>query len=167
MRGSLWLIVLGMLTALPAAAAADDILVSNTGGDDGFTGQRWTVASDRSGPVRTIARAMALADAGDRIVLAKTEQPYRETLSLMGSRHGGVAGRPLLIVGNGATLDGSAPVPPDAWNFHRERTFVFRPPLLGHQQLFLNDVPVAQVSLPHRARRSLSSNRCTGAWLTG
>ena len=153
MRSILLLVAVIILTCFPAAAPARDILVSNTNGDDSFTGQRWESVRDNAGPVRSIARAIALADAGDRIVLAKTEQPYRESLSLMGSRHSGAGRQPLLILGHGATLDGSAPVPSNAWTFYRDRTFVFRPPLLGHQQLFLNDVPVPQVRLPARGRR--------------
>lgn len=151
MRSVSWPLILAILTVLPTAAPARDILVSNTGGDDGFTGQRWEAARDGSGPLRTIGRAISLADVSDRIVLAKTAKPYQESLSLMGSRHSGVARQPFLIVGNGAILDGSAPVPPNTWTYHRDRTFVFRPPLLGHQQLFRDDVPVPQVSLPASA----------------
>ena len=49
----------------------------------------WNAKSqgDTTGPVRTIAKALRLAQAGDRIELAKSEQPYRECVSLVGTRH--------------------------------------------------------------------------------
>jgi hypothetical protein len=128
-----------------SVASARDIYVDNVDGDDAFTGRQTENLPDRSGPVRTIARALELAATGDRIVLAKTGEPYRESVSLMGSRHSGYSYRPFVIEGNGAILDGSAPVPPEAWEHYQGPVYRFRPQRLAYQQLFLNDRPVVRV----------------------
>ncbi len=139
--GGLCLVLL--LWSIPAVGR--DIFVDNTGGDDRSTGQQPRNTVDRSGPVQTIAKALWLAASGDAIVLAKTDQPYRESISLVGSRHSGTARQPFVIRGNGAILDGSAPVPPGAWANHEGPVFRFRPPQMGAQQLFLDDRPATRV----------------------
>jgi hypothetical protein len=52
---------------------------------------------------------------------------------------------PFVIDGQGATLDGSAPLPGEAWEHYRGATFRARPPRLGPQQLFLDDRPATLV----------------------
>ena len=102
------------VSLLPVAAAAGrDIHVSNIAGDDTFTGRVSQSVAGRSGPVRTIGKALRLAQAGDRIVVANTGQPYRESISLVGTRRSGYSQQPFSIEGNGATLDGSVAVPPE------------------------------------------------------
>jgi hypothetical protein len=128
-----------------STATARDIYVNNLDGDDRFTGQYPQRMSDVTGPVRTIQRALRLATQGDRIVLENTGQPYRESISLVGSRLSGYSFRPLVIEGNGAILDGSASVPPGAWEHYRGNVFRFRPPRLAYQQLFYSDRPLARV----------------------
>ena len=137
-----WTILICLL-AWPAGAR--DIHVSNTAGDDRFTGQHPGNMPDLTGPVRSIARALRLAAPSDRIVVANTGQPYRESLSLVGSRHSGASFQRFVIQGNGAVLDGSAPVPPDAWEHYRGPVFRFRPISSEHQQLFLNARPLVRV----------------------
>ena len=100
------------------------------------------MAADRCGRSR---EALRLAQSGDTIVLANTQRPYRESISLVGSRHSGTAQEPFTIRGNGAILDGSAPVPPAAWENYAGPVFRFRPPHLGCQQLFLDDRPATRV----------------------
>jgi len=140
-----------LAACLASAAAAREIYVNNLDGDDGFTGRQARNMSDGSGPVRSIARALELATSGDRIVLAATGEPYRESISLVGSRHSGYSFGPFVIEGNGAILDGSAPVPPEAWEHYRGPVFRFRPPRLAHQQLFLNDRPAVRVAVSRLA----------------
>ena len=142
-RGRFLLCLIAALTAAPAHAR--DLFVSNTSGDDRFTGLALQSAPDGSGPVRTIGRALALARPGDRIVLERTDKPYRESISLVGSRHSGYPDLPLTIFGNGATLDGSAPVPADAWEHYRGAVFRFEPPRKGRAQLFLDGRPAVRV----------------------
>jgi hypothetical protein len=129
-----------------ASAGARDLYVSNTAGDDGFTGQQPTAKPDGSGPVRTIERALRLAQQGDQIHVQNTGQPYRESLSLTGGRHSGSALAPFVLSGNGAVLDGTAPVPPGRWENYRMAVFRFMPPRMEFQQLFLGGRPAARVA---------------------
>jgi len=135
-----------LLTLVVAqAAVARDIHVSNRAGDDRFNGRSTQRFDNGTGPVRTIGRALELAQPGDRIVLAKTEQPYRESITVAGRRHSQYPGMPLTIDGNDAVLDGSRPVPEDAWEHYRGDVFRFRPPRAAHGNLFLDDVPADRV----------------------
>jgi len=137
------LCMLLLLWSTPATAR--DIFVDNAGGDDRATGRQPQNTSEMSGPVQTIAKALGLAANGDTIILAKTDQPYHESIGLVGNRLSGNAQQPFTIRGNGAILDGSAPVPPDAWQNRKGPVFRFRPPQMGSQQLFLDDRPAARV----------------------
>jgi hypothetical protein len=130
---------------LGAQAAGREIFVDNASGDDRFAGRKPVGKADLSGPVRTLAKALGLAGNGDTIVLAKTNIPYRESFSLVGSRNSGTSQHPFSILGNGAILDGSAPIPPKAWEHFKDATFCFRPQRAGFQQLFLNDLPAVRV----------------------
>lgn len=131
MRSTACFLAILLAGAMPATAR--DIMVNNLDGGD----------------ARSIADALCLAGPGDRIVLTNTGHPYRESISLVGSRLSGSSFGPLTVVGNGAVLDGSEPVPPDAWEPYENLVFRFRPRVPGHQQLFLYDRPVPYVpSLP-------------------
>ena len=137
------LVLLSLLVAAPAPAA--DIFVNNLAGHDAANGQAAAGSSPQSGPVRTIARALSLAAAGDRIVLEKTEEPYREAVSLSGPRNSGDVNDPLTIVGNGATLDGTAEVPVRAWEHFQGDVFRFKPRDKDYQMLYRDGRPLAQV----------------------
>jgi hypothetical protein len=110
-----WLVLagfvgLGSVATLPAR----ELYVNNETGDDRFEGRSPQYFSG-DGPCRSIARALFLAQAGDTVVLAKTAQPYRESVTLQGERHSGNSFRPFRLVGNGATLDGREPIRSAAW----------------------------------------------------
>ncbi len=130
---------------LAAPAAGRDIFVDNMGGNDTFTGMQRRCSADRSGPVRTIAKALRLAQSGDRIILAKNDEPYRESITLSGARHSGFMDVPFTIEGEGVVLEGAAPVPKGAWEHYKKAVFRFRPPRLHHQQLFIDNVPAVRV----------------------
>ncbi len=133
-----WTVVIGVgLTR----ATARDIYVNNTLGDDRKDGLAARHISETTGPVRTIARALAICQKGDRIVLAKTDRPYRESLSLSAARHSGYPGRPFVIEGNGAVLEGAEPVPKAAWRHWQGSVFRFRPVRLDGHMLFLDQRP--------------------------
>ena len=137
-----------------ASVAGRTIYVDNVTGDDRFAGlQPRSDTLDQSGPVRTIAKALRLAGGGDTIVLAKTDQPYRESITLVGSHNSGSAQRPFAIRGNGAVLDGSSPVPLDAWEHYDGAVFRFRPPRMGCGQLFLDGRPAVRVFASRSAGR--------------
>jgi hypothetical protein len=133
------------LAWLQATAAARDIFVSNTSGDDKFTGLSVQAVGGGNGPVRTIAKALRVAGAGDRVVLDNSGQPYRESITLQGLHNSGTSPDRFTLAGNGATLDGSAPVPPRAWENYHEAVFRFRPPRSENQQLFLDGRPAVRV----------------------
>lgn len=124
-----------------ASCWARDIYVDNLGGNDRRDGSPVVGAGERSGPVQTIAKALRLALAGDRIVLANTGEPYRENVCLVGSRHSGSPVASFIIQGNGAVLDGSGPIPPDGWTYEAGDVFSYAPSRLGSQQLFLAGRP--------------------------
>jgi len=140
------LISLGLMMAVLAGPGeARDLYVDNLRGDDALDGEKTEASHGGSGPVRTIGRALRLAGAGDRIILANNDEPYGESISLVGSRHSGDPRHPFMIVGNGAMLDGSSPVPPDAWEHVTGAVFRFRPHRLGPQQLFLDGRPAQRI----------------------
>ena len=90
----------------PAPVRARDVFVNNVAGNDAKPGVRADPQSG-DGPVRTLDRALRLVRHGDRIVLANTGEPYREMISLCDVGQRGYPDLPLVIQGNGATLDGT------------------------------------------------------------
>ncbi len=147
MRNLCWVIIASCL--LVGHAAARNIFVDNVGGDDRHNGLHAENRGDVTSPVRTIAKALRLAQAGDRIVLAKSRQPYRECVSLVGTRHSGTARlTPFVFDGNGATLDGSAAIPADGWTHFRDNIFRFRPKTLIQPVLFRGGRSLAPRPLP-------------------
>lgn len=148
MRGLLLIMVAGGLALWASAAAGRNVFVDNLRGNDRSMGvvAGLEAAGVGNGPVRTLGRALRLAQPGDRIVLAATDRPYRESVTLSGARHSGDQRTPFTIAGNGAVLDGSAPVPTNAWEPYRGNVFRFRPERLAHQQLFLDGRPAPRVA---------------------
>ena len=145
MRSAAWVAIVVCLLA--GRAAARDIYVDNIAGDDKNTGLHARGVNDTTGPVRTIAKALRLAP-GDCVALAKNEEPYHECVSLVGSRNSGAAPLiPFILDGNGATLDGSAPIPRDAWTHYRGDIFSFRPKTLTQGVLFFQGRAIAPLPL--------------------
>ena len=90
----------------PMAAApepARSLRVDPVGGNDAHDG--------RTQPVKTIARAIKLAQPGDTIHLAPAR--YRESADLSNKR--GEPGRPIILDGHGAVLDGAESLRPEDW----------------------------------------------------
>ena len=143
LRITIFLVALSLLP--PCSASALDLFVNNQAGDDRNDGRLEHSAYGGQGPVRTIGRALKLAQSGDRVIVADTGQPYREQLTLFGSGNSGSPVAPFVIEGHGAVLDGSQPVPDEAWAHYADDVFRFRPRGLAYQQLFRNDRPLAQV----------------------
>jgi hypothetical protein len=140
----LWLGVL--LGTICPQATARDLYVSNTSGDDTFSGTAPKSGEGHIGPVRTIAMALRLAHQGDRVILEKTAAPYCESVTLEGTDRSGGPQLKFMIVGNGAILDGTAPVPEDGWENYRGPVFRFHPPRRQYQQLFREGKPLAAVA---------------------
>jgi hypothetical protein len=142
-----WISAVCLLLAT-ASAAARDIFVDNVVGDDRRGGSMATVTGELGGPCRSIAKALRMAQPGDRIVIAKTPEPYRESITIQGPQHSGTDRFPLVIIGNGATLDGTVSLADANWEFAGNSTFRTRPPHLSHQQLFLDDQPAVRKQPP-------------------
>jgi hypothetical protein len=106
---------LATVTALFAAtvtASARDIYVDNTSGDDRYRGQSLQVSSGQ-GPLRSLQKAVRIAKPGDRIIVNPTNVPFREEVVINGvDRENPTADYPVVIEGNGATLDGLVPIDP-------------------------------------------------------
>jgi parallel beta-helix repeat protein len=128
-------------------AAGRDLFVNNLAGDDLSDGGAPQSMGAGRGPVQTLRQALWLANAGDHISLTNTGTPYRESVTLFGAKHSGVSTHPFVIDGNGAILDGSAPIPVDAWQHDHDDVFRFRPERMAYQQLFLDGRPAARRNL--------------------
>jgi hypothetical protein len=138
---------IGLLLLQGGSALAGDIFVDNLVGDDRRNGREPATIGVGIGPVRTITKALRLANKGDRIVLANHPGlPYRESITISGGYHSGIAGFPFELIGNGATLDGSLPLAEAEWEFIAGETFRVRPPRGAHQRLFNNDQPLEFVA---------------------
>jgi len=130
--------------AIAASSSARDIYVDNVAGNDLFNGTA-AQSSGSSGPCRTIARGLRSANKGDRIILANTGEPYRESITLQAGMHSGSVDQPFEIVGNGAILEGAASVPRRGWEHVDDHIFRFSPPRKSYQMLFVNGVPAERV----------------------
>lgn len=151
---SQFLLAICLLAA--GTASARDIYVDNLSGDDSLNGIRPIATSATDGPVRTLTKALRIALQGDRIVLSQgsmANRPadeslpigiYRESVTLVGERHSGFRATPLIIEGNGAVLDGSSPVPDEAWEQVQGDLYRFQPPRMAYQQLFIAGRPIAR-----------------------
>lgn len=142
------IVFIALLAVSSSTAVARDIFVDNIAGDDRLCGDAAVAITNSDGPVRTITKALKLALRGDRIVLANTAQPYRESVTIAGQRLSGYPDKPLIIEGNGAILDGSQRVPSDKWQFVRGDIFRYQPERMAHQQLFNEGRPVTRRPTP-------------------
>ena len=109
--------------------------MDNIGGDDRQNGAAPDARAQGAGPCRSIARALREARKGDRIIIANTGEPYRESIALSGARHSGQEGLPFRLIGNGATLEGAGAVPQDGWEYIKDNIFRFRPQRMSYQLL--------------------------------
>jgi hypothetical protein len=133
----------GVWFAFVSSAGARDVFVDNVAGDDRFDG-----SSPRSmggnGPCRTISRALRAAGKGDRVIIANTGEPYFECVTLHGGNNSGYPDQPFVIVGNGATLSGLAPVPEEGWQPYTDKIARFWPYRKAFQQLYRDGLPLSQ-----------------------
>jgi hypothetical protein len=125
---------------------ARDLYVNNVIGNDASSGLR-EQPSERQGPVRSIQRALCLAQPGDHVHVAGTDVPYREQICISGPCLRGRADRPLVISGNGAVLDGTVVAEQGAWQHESGDVFSMRPRRLTYQQLYLGATPANRVRL--------------------
>jgi len=133
------------------AALGRDIFVNNQLGDDRRTGVSPVAEGHGGGPCRSISKALRIAGPSDRVIIANTGEPYRESITLEAARHSGDARYPFVVAGNGATLDGTVPLDNANWEYAGRDMFRLRPVHMSFQQLFLDDQPsVGQQPLVRR-----------------
>lgn len=145
MRSGVLGVVLGC--CLASTILARDLYVNNEFGRDEYDGSTPLALSEDVGPLRTIATALRRAERGDRVILAKTSQPYRESITLQGGSHSGTPRIPFQLIGNGAILDGTQPIPIDRWRFVQEGLYRYIPPRREYQMLYLDGKPVERVEV--------------------
>lgn len=128
-----------------------DFFVNNLTGDDARDGGAPDSQGASGGPLRTITRALQKANRGDRIILAKTDEPYRESVTLQAARHSGIPERPFEIIGSGAILDGTEPVPTASWEHFAGDIFRFRPARSAYVLLYRENRPAKRRQVPQDA----------------
>ncbi|MFK7820665.1 MAG: right-handed parallel beta-helix repeat-containing protein [Planctomycetaceae bacterium] len=142
-------LVLCALTMLIAVSesSARTIYVNNLAGSNRLNGLAEARESGSVGPVRSLQKAVRLANFGDTIVIANTGVPYYESLHLTGGRHSGNATVPFRVLGNGATLSGRWSVPPECWKGEGQNLWSIEPPHKGHYLLFRDGQKVEQADI--------------------
>lgn len=143
-----WGAVLLLPAGLAPTAGAATIYVDSLLGDDRLDGITPERVSERSGPVRTLRRAMHLVESGDRVVLANRGTPYEGGVTLAGPRCSGTRFVPLEIVGNGATLSGARPIEPSSWRRVTGDVWRVTPIRKGWFQLVQEGRAVPEVPVP-------------------
>lgn len=91
------------------------IYVDNRLGNDAFDGTLPAPTGGTVGPVRSLQRAVRLADRFDTVLMANTGVPYTGSISLVGGRLSGSDVVPLTIDGQGSTLSGWQEIPTGSW----------------------------------------------------
>jgi hypothetical protein len=130
---------LALLPALAERAAATDYFVDNRIGSDGNDGRTARPLSRRTGPVKSISRALALCDGGDRVIVVNNPgTPYYETLHLFGGAHSGEPGAEFEIEGNGAVVCGLRTIPDHAWRYVADNLWRLHTARKGHVMLFVD-----------------------------
>jgi hypothetical protein len=103
-------LALGACCGSLLAATARDLYVNPATGADAANGLAASPAGT-NGPVKTIARGLKLAGPGDTVHLAPVV--FKESATF--HNRSGEPGRPIVLDGQGATLDGSDPLKPADW----------------------------------------------------
>jgi len=136
-----------LLTGAPAAFATD-FYVDNRIGDDLYDGSSPQQVDDRSGPVRTIHRALEFVRPRDIVHVANHGTPYVESLEIVGRRFHG-----FILEGNGAVVSGARIVPFDAWQMLPNGVWRFSPRRKAFYQLIYDDRALPEVACPRDARQ--------------
>lgn len=143
-------LVLGLAPCL--VADAKDYFVNNEVGDDRKPGTSEVITGD-DGPFRSIGRALRSAGRGDRVVVAKTNTPYHESLSVQAGRHSGTSDAPFVLKSDGAVIDGRREIPVAEWKYDGDGVYRYRPPKITRQILYVDGKPAKRVESPAAAPR--------------
>lgn len=152
-RQSAVCLFVGAMLVIPCPrCVASTIYVDNRFGNDSFDGASSEQVDVRSGPLKTIRRALEMARQGDTVVIANRGVPYYESISLSGRRHCGYREAKFTIVGNGAVVSGARLVPAAAWKEVAPDLWRFSPWRKGHYQLILNGQPLPETPVARGAQ---------------
>jgi hypothetical protein len=141
------LFAIGLAAVLSTASLGRDIYVDNLTGDDRNNGSQLAAGAEFAGPLRTIKRALWIAHAGDRVILAKTAEPYREMICMIGPRNSGFEEVPFVIEGNGAVIDGSALINSEDWDHAFGEVYTVRFRYMAHPLLMVGDKPLPRMKV--------------------
>ena len=141
-------LLLAWLLVLTGLARGATIYVDSRIGDDRNDGLTLTDEGSGNGPLRSLRRAIEIAQQGDEIRLTNNGTPYYGGVTLFGDRHSGLPGGPFTITGNGAVLSGAKPVPEQSWEFVRDTIWRLVPQRKAHYQLLLDGRTIAEAACP-------------------
>jgi hypothetical protein len=136
-----------ILVGTPVAFATD-IYVDNRIGDDLYDGSSPQQIDDRSGPVRTIGRALEKVQPRDIVHVANHGMPYVESLAIVGPRFG-----KFILEGNGAVVSGARVVPYDAWQRLGHGVWRFTPRRKAFYQLIDHDQALSETPVSRDAQK--------------
>ena len=136
-----------VLIAAPGSFAAD-FYVDNRIGNDGYDGSSPQQVDERSGPVRTIARALQRVQPRDIVHVANHGVPYVESLEIVGPRFARMT-----LEGNGAVVSGAKVVPFEAWQRLGNGVWRFTPRRKAFYQLVDQDQALPEFPCPRDAQK--------------
>lgn len=131
-----FVLVIATFMCIGSVANARDLFVDNIAGDDRNNGSQVSAGGVQTGPFKTINRALWVAQSGDRIVLTKNAEPYREMVCLIGPRNSGFEETPFVIEGNGAVIDGTGMINSEDWSHAFGDVFKVRYRYMAYPLLF-------------------------------
>ncbi len=139
-----------LILATSRATWAEDLYVDNRVGDDIYDGRVERPLDARSGPTRTISRALRYVRPGDTLHIANDGVPYFESLEIVGWRFGGH----FTIEGNGAVVSGAKIVPFTAWKYLGNEYWRFTPRRKTFYQIISGDKALPEhACAPNAAKR--------------
>ncbi len=136
-------IILTACACAARSAVAGDLFVDNRDGDNIYDGRSEHEVDQRSGPVKTIRRALEKVRRGDTIHIANHGMPYYESLEIVGSRFSGG----FRIEGHGAVVSGAKEVPFEAWKPLGNGLWKFTPLRKAFYQLVSGDQAVQEFAV--------------------
>ena len=143
LAGSLVLLLTGA-----SATFAADLYVDNRIGDDLYDGSSPQQVDNRSGPVRTIGRALEKVRLRDIVHVANHGAPYVESLAIVGPRF-----NRFTLEGNGAVVSGAKVVPFEAWQSLGNGVWRFTPRRKAFYQLVDQDQALPEILCPRNAEK--------------
>jgi hypothetical protein len=106
-------VLVATLLSMPMVTLGKNVYVNNVTGSDQYDGSAPAHKSGQAGPVKSVAHGVALLKTSDDLIIANTHKPYHASVVLAGK--GGTAADPMVIEGNGATIEALAVRPADQW----------------------------------------------------